>query len=322
MRYIVYGAGAVGGVIGARLFQAAHDVVLIARGPHLDAIRERGLTFETPDGSVALKVAAVAHPSEIDVRPDDVVILGMKTQHTEAALDALLAAAGPDIAIVCAQNGVENERLALRRFAYVYAMMVWLPATHLEPGVVIAHASPINGVLDAGRYPSGVDASIERITADIDAAGIAAKPLRDAMRWKYAKLLGNLGNAVSAACRAEDDARSLYGRVREEAIACYRAAGIEWASDDEQAERRKAMSRPSTSEGGRIRGGGSSWQSLARRQGSIESDFLNGEIVLLGRMHNIPTPANAALQRIANKLAAMGTPPGSMSLAEIEQEIG
>ena len=51
MRYIVYGAGAVGGVIGARLFQAGHDVVLIARGPHLDAIRERGLTFETPDAS-------------------------------------------------------------------------------------------------------------------------------------------------------------------------------------------------------------------------------------------------------------------------------
>jgi len=322
MRYIVYGAGAVGGVIGARLFQAGHDVVLIARGPHFDAICERGLTFETPDASVELKIAAVGHPSGIDFLPDDVVILGMKTQHTEAALDALLAVAGPNIAIVSAQNGVENERLALRRFANVYAMMVWLPATHLDPGVVIAHASPINGVLDAGRYPSGVDARIERITADIDAAGIAAKPLSDAMRWKYAKLLGNLGNAVSAACRTEDDARTLYGRVREEAIACYGAAGIEWASNEEQAERRQAMSRPAPSEGGRIRGGGSSWQSLARGQGSIESDFLNGEIVLLGRMHNIPTPANAALQRIANRLAAAGTPPGSMSLAEIEREIG
>jgi 2-dehydropantoate 2-reductase len=322
MRYIIYGAGAIGGTIGARLHQAAHDVVLIARGPHLDAIRERGLTFETPGSSVELKIPAAASPSEVDFRPDDVVILAMKTQHTEAALDALLAATGPDIAVVCAQNGVENERLALRRFANVYAMMVWLPATHLDPGVVIAHASPINGVLDAGRYPSGVDATIERITADIDAAGIAATPRPDAMRWKYAKLLGNLGNAVQAACRPEDDARPLYGRLREEAIACYRAAGIEWATDEEQAERRKAMSRPAPSEGGRIRGGGSSWQSLARGQGSIESDFLNGEIVLLGRMHNIPTPANAALQRIATRLAAAGTPPGSMSLAEIEREFG
>lgn len=322
MRYIIYGAGAIGGTIGARLHQAGHDVILIARGPHLDAIRARGLTFETADGSVDLKIGAAAHPSEIDFRPDDVVILGMKTQHTEAALDALLASARRDIPVVCAQNGVENERLALRRFSSVYAMMVWLPATHLEPGFVIAHASPINGVLDAGRYPSGVDATIERVTADIDAAGIAAKPLPDAMRWKYAKLLGNLGNAVQAASRPDDDARPLYGRLREEAIACYRAAGIEWATDEEKAERRKAMSRPASSEGGRIRGGGSSWQSLARGQGSIESDFLNGEIVLLGRMHNVPTPANAALQRIASRLAAAGTPPGSMSVVEIEREIG
>ena len=230
MRYVIYGAGAIGGTIGARLFEAGHDVVLIARGPHHDAIRARGLTFETPGSSVELRIAAVGQPSEVEWGADDVVILGMKTQHTEAALDVLLAVTGPDVPVVCAQNGVENERLALRRFANVYAMMVWLPATHLEPGVVIAHAAPINGVLDAGRYPSGVDATIERMTQDIDAAGIAAKAIADAMRWKYAKLLGNLGNSVQAACKPDEDARPLYGRLREEAIACYRAAGIEWAT--------------------------------------------------------------------------------------------
>jgi 2-dehydropantoate 2-reductase len=321
LRYVIYGAGAIGGTIGARLFQAGHKVVLIARGAHLEAIRERGLTFETPGESVTLPIPAVGQPSEIEWRQDDAVILGMKTQHTEAALDALLVAAGPDVAVVCAQNGVENERLALRRFANVYAMMVWLPATHLEPGVVIAHAAPINGVLDAGRYPSGADATIGQISSEIDGAGIASKAIADPMRWKYAKLLGNLGNAVQAACRPEDDARPLYGRLREEAIACYRAAGIEWASDEEQAERRKAMSRPAPQGGGRVRGGGSSWQSLARGAGSIETDFLNGEIVLLGRMHGIATPVNAALQRIANKLARDGVAPGSMAITDIEREI-
>ena len=86
------------------------------------------------------------------------------------------------------------------------------------------------------------------------------------------------------------------------------------------AARRTSMSRPIAGQR-RVRGG-SSWQSLARRPGSIESDYLNGEIVLLGRLHGVPTPVNTVLQRIANRLAVTGTPPVSMSLAEIEQEIG
>lgn len=69
MRYIIYGAGAVGGVIGARLLQQGHEVVLIARGPHLDAIRGHGLTLETPDGTATLAIAAVAHPSELRFAP-------------------------------------------------------------------------------------------------------------------------------------------------------------------------------------------------------------------------------------------------------------
>jgi 2-dehydropantoate 2-reductase len=90
------------------------------------------------------------------------------------------------------------------------------------------------------------------------------------------------------------------------------------ATDEEQAERRRGGLRPEKAAGA---GRGSS-QSLARGQGSIETDFLNGEIALLGRMHGVPTPANAAMQRIANRLALAGTPPGSMTLAEIEREIG
>ena len=60
MRFIVYGAGAIGGVLGGRLFQAGEDVVLIARGPHHDAIRDVGLTVESPTGSVTLPVPVVA----------------------------------------------------------------------------------------------------------------------------------------------------------------------------------------------------------------------------------------------------------------------
>ncbi len=321
MRYIIYGAGAIGGTIGAKLFSAGHDVVLIARGSHLEAMRNRGLTFESPEGSQTLRVAVAGGPSEIDWRDGDVVLLTMKSQDTIAALEALRASAPADIPVICAQNGVANERMALRRFENVYAMVVMLPATHMEPGVVVAQAAPISGILDCGRYPSGTDATIERAAADLDGSGFSVVAREDAMRWKYAKLLMNLGNALQAACGLNGNLAPIYGRLREEGIACYRAAGIDWASDDEQRERRQAMSRPAETVGGRSRGGGSSWQSIARGAGSIETDYLNGEIALLGRFHGVPTPANAAMQRIGAKMVRERLTAGSLSAEEIEREI-
>jgi 2-dehydropantoate 2-reductase len=320
MRFLIYGAGAIGGTIGARLHQHGHDVVLIARGPHLAALQSDGLRFETPLESVTLHIPAVGRPSEIDWRPNDVVILTTKTQQTPAALNDLRETAGTSVPVVCAQNGVANERIAARIFDRVYAMLVFLPATHLEPGVVQASAAPICGILDAGRYPLGVDGTITAVTAAINSSNLAANPAPDIMRWKYAKLLSNLGNAIQAACNPSDDARDLYRRVRAEALVCYAAAGIDPATADEEAERRQAMSRPAPI-AGQARSGGSTWQSLARGTGSVEADYLNGEIVLLGKLHGIPTPANAALQRIANRMAREGASPGSMTLAQIEAEI-
>lgn len=319
MRYIIYGAGAVGGVIGGKLHAAGHDVILIARGAHLDAIRANGLTLESPDGAQVLPITAAGHPREIDWRDGDSVLLTMKTQHTESALGELLAVAGTDIPVVCAQNGVENERIALRRFDHVYAMMVLLPATYLVPGVVQASCWPASGVLDAGCYPSGSDHMIERLAADLTSSGFSSEAVEDAMRWKYAKLLSNLGNALQAAC-SDGDTRSIQAGMRDEAIASYRAAGIAWASDDEMNEKRKSMSRMRPV-GSEMRGGGSTWQSVARGAGSVETDYLNGEIAMLGRMYGIPTPANVAMQAIARRMLRDGAAAGSMSVVEIEREI-
>jgi 2-dehydropantoate 2-reductase len=77
------------------------------------------------------------------------------------------------------------------------------------------------------------------------------------------------------------------------------------------AERREALGRPRPI-GGHERLGGSSWQSLARQTGNVECDWMNGEIVLLGRLHQIPTPANELLQATANRMAAEGIAPGSI----------
>ncbi len=199
-RFVVYGAGAVGGTIGARLLQHGHDVVLIARGRHHDVMRDEGLTLVDPNGRHVVRVPVVAHPREVELRRDDVVILAMKTQDSAEALHALGALGGVDVAIVCAQNGVENERLALRRFARVYAMCVMLPAQHLEPGVVEASSAPITGLLDLGSYPHGLDDRAHEIVAALNASTFESIARPDIMRWKYTKLLMNLGNAAEAVC--------------------------------------------------------------------------------------------------------------------------
>jgi 2-dehydropantoate 2-reductase len=314
MRYIIYGAGAIGGTIGARLFQHGHDVILICRGPHLEAVQREGLTLRTPDETVSLPIPAVGHPSEIAFTPDDVVFLTMKSQHTAAALDDLRAAVG-DVPVICAQNGVANERMAARRFSRVYGMLVVLPATHLEPGEVLMNAAPVGGVLDAGRYPAGVDPLIEQVTADLAASGFSALPDPNIMRLKYAKLLNNIANAVQALCGHDAAAGDLVRNVRSEAIACYDAAGIDYTPPAEFRERSSAVTMRQID--GQTRFGGSSWQSLERGAGSIETDFLNGEIALLGALNGVPTTYNRMLQNAANEAVRDARPAGSYTVDEL-----
>jgi 2-dehydropantoate 2-reductase len=142
-------------------------------------------------------------------------------------------------------------------------------------------------------------------------------PRADIMRWKYRKLLMNLGNAVEALCSRDDaDALAeLTRRARREGDAVLAAAGIAVASRDEDRERRGDRLKPDPRAG--ARGGGSSWQSLRRGTRTIESDYLNGEIVLLGRLHDVPTPVNAMLQRRANEAARSGAAPGAHAAADL-----
>ncbi|MFI8190001.1 ketopantoate reductase family protein [Streptomyces sp. NPDC085946] len=326
MRYIIIGAGAVGGAVGGRLAQAGREVVLVARGAHHDALREHGLRLRVPEGELTYRLPTVDGPGALGaLRPDDVLVLAVKTQDTEAALRAWGPApvagggtAAERLPLVCAQNGVESQRLALRRFRRVYGVCVWLPATHVEPGVVSAAGTPLTGVLHLGRHPHGTDDTARLIAADLEAARFEAPVVPDVARWQYAKLLGNLANALEAVAGARDgeEARALYARVRAEGEAVLDAAGIAHASPEEQRRVRGDKIRE-VPLAGAPRGGGSSWQSLSRATGTIEADYLNGEIVLLGRLHGVPTPLNELLQHLANTFARERRAPGSLPLEEL-----
>jgi 2-dehydropantoate 2-reductase len=322
---VIIGAGAVGGTIGGLLAEAGRDVVLVARGAHLDALRTDGLHLTTPAGARTIRCATAAGPEDVDLRPGDVLVLAVKGQDTAATVAAWAGrpvaggrTAGEDLLLVCAQNGVDNERTALRHVARVAGMCVWLPATFLEPGHVSAAGSPVTGVLTLGSVPVGApDPDLAMVSADLVAAGFSAPVVEDVLAWKYAKLLSNLGNAVEALCGPirDDATRALLGAAVTEARTVLAAAGTVPTSDEEQARARTGFTLVDLP--GAPRGGGSSWQSLARGAGSIEAAFLNGEITLLGRLHGVPVPVNATLLRLAERAAAEHAAPGGHDAAAV-----
>jgi 2-dehydropantoate 2-reductase len=291
VRFVVLGAGAIGGALGGGLHRAGHDVTLIARGRTEAVLRSSGLTLQTPDADEVLRVPV---GTVDDVRDGDVVILAVKSQDTATALEPL---AGRDVTIVCAQNGVANEAAALRRFERVYGVFVWLPAQHLDPGVIQIFCAPVQGVLAVGRYPSGADETAAALAAAFTEASADGVVSDDVMRLKRGKLLDNLINGIHVVVGDGDEAERLYEQAAAEARACFDAAGLDYESDTHALG---SMSPPRD-----VHGAGhamsSTWQSL-QRGSSLETDYLNGEIVLLGRLHGVPTPVNADIQRRAHNL--------------------
>lgn len=314
-RYFIIGAGAVGGLIGARLHLAGHGVIMTARGAHLEAMRRDGLTIRTPKGKEVVRVPVAEHLSDLSIGAEDVVILGLKTQDAALILDDLAAVAHPQAAIVCAQNGVEGERLALRRFDHVYGIYVYCNAVMVDPGAILSYTGDCWAILDIGRYPAGNDGRGKMIAADLNGAGFSSAASDDIMYWKRAKLVLNTMNASQASCESREAAQEFMAMTVDEARRCMAAAGLAFASIEEVRERAKDLVM--TAIDGEISPGGSTFQSLARGNATTEADYLNGEIAMLGRLHGVPTPANAALQALMRRMSREHIPPRSISSDEI-----
>jgi 2-dehydropantoate 2-reductase len=185
----------------------------------------------------------------------------------------------------------------------------------------VAHSAPVTGLLDLGRYPSGVDGVAESIAGALQGSTFESVPRPDIMRWKYRKLIMNLTNAVEALSGREGRDSAVAREARKEGEAVLSAAGIDVASTAEDRARRADLLqiRP-TATGGR--NGGSSWQSLERGTGAIESEFLNGEIVLLGALSGVATPVNTQLMVLALQAAADRVPAGSWSIDALSVAVG
>lgn len=315
---VVFGVGAVGGVIAGRLHIAGSDVTAVARGDHLHAIRANGLGIVGHAGTETVPLAVVAGAAEVDWSTRPAVVLAVKSHQTAAALDDLAAWAPAETPVFVAQNGVANEASVLRRFANVYGVAVLLPAAHLEPGVVVQQSHPIAGILDLGRYPSGRDDTAEALSGALRTAGFLSEVRPDIMAWKYRKLIANLGNGVTAAFRPGPAADELVGRARAEATRILTSAGIEFVSSERDAERRGDAVT------GRLRDDlfGSTWQSVARGHADVETDWFNGEIVLRARLLGEVAPVNELIQRVTAEHAREGRPPRSLDAGDALARLG
>lgn len=319
MRYVVIGAGAVGGTIGGRLHLSGADVLLVARGEHAALMSRDGLRLVRPESDQVLGVRVETAVSRLRLRGDDVVVLAVKSQDSPGILaDLVRAGARSDLPVVCAQNGIANEPLALRMTARVYGMRVWLPASQPRPGVVVAQGAPKSGNLDLGRFPQGTDGLCAAIAADLERSGFVARAEPDIMRWKRGKLLANLGNGIEALCGPDADTDELLEETQTEGRRCLEAAGLAWPSAEEEAGRRGSLVEfvdlPEWP-----RGGGSTWQSVTKGASSTEVDYLNGEINLLGRLFGVPTPVNTAIQSLVHDLVRRGGRPGDVRVDDVRR---
>jgi len=327
-RYVVVGAGSVGGVIAGRLGQYGVEVLVVARGSNAHALRTTGLTIRDPDGTTTVETPVVTAASDAHLTTDDVLVFVTKTHQLAEALlqwvdqpvhDAsgeVVGTAGELLPVLTALNGVEAERLALRFFRQVYGVCVWLPAMRTEPGEFVLRIGPVSGIFIVGRYGQGGNGILEAVKADWEKATFHVHVVDDVMAWKHRKLLSNLGNAVQALLGADRE-DEMYEETRDEGLRVYEAAGITIPSSEEERAWRGDHFRDRPVAGVDRELGGSTWQSLERGSGDIETDYLNGEIVRIARSVGVEAPINEALQRLARRAAAERRPPGSFTVDEI-----
>jgi 2-dehydropantoate 2-reductase len=237
MRIAAMGAGGVGGYFGARLQQAGHDVVFFARGKHLAAIREHGLTIESPQGNARLEVKVFENPRETE--PVDAVLFAVKLWDTESAAEQIKPIVGKQTVVIPFQNGVEATDL-LKKVLPAAAVMggsAYIATRIREPGV-IEHTGPMSRLQFGVLLPSQ-HRQADAFLAACRQAGINAELCEDIVRANWEKFVFLVGvSSATAATRAplgrvrgDSDMRWLFGEAMRETWRLTRARGIALPDD-------------------------------------------------------------------------------------------
>jgi 2-dehydropantoate 2-reductase len=333
MRFVICGAGAIGGVLGGQLAKAGFAVILIDKIPeHVAAINAHGLQLKGVHGTHTLSIPAVMQASAVDFRPDDVIFLAVKSFHCATAAAELRRATTLELPIFCAQNGVTNEGIAARYFQQVNSVMVLIGAKRLVPGEVV-HTG--NGPVGIGTYPAGLSQAAQNVAAALEETDLPVYTTAHIDRAKWNKLLINLNNATlgltglaTQEATAHAATRLWMAAVWEEGARVLQAAGIAYegppgmgAIEERIRELRDSPMTPYVPMDDERTGRSSLWQDLYHRRGEVEAEYLNGEIVRLGRQYGVPTPYNSLLLELITELAVARALPGTYTVQQLRERL-
>ena len=305
MRFAIYGAGAIGAYLGAKLALAGEDVVLIARGAHLRAMQESGVRVRSPEGNFEAHPTATDDPTEVG--EVDFLVLTVKAHGLTAIAPRLAPMIGPQTAIVPAQNGIpwwyfqrhggpwEGTRLesvdpdgliaSHIPAERLIGCVVYPAAVIVEPGV-IEHTE--GNRFSIGELDGSTSSRCRILSKAMVGAGLQAAIRSNIRQEIWVKLLGNIAfNPVSALTKAnmleiatDPDARAIVRAMMEEAYAVAEALGIEMpVSIDQRMAGAEKVGQHKTS----------MLQDLEAAK-PLEVGSLMGSVLELGKMLGTPMP--------------------------------
>lgn len=295
MRVMMMGSGGVGGFVGAGLFDTGHDVTFVARGAHLEAIREHGLCMLSEDGSRRfLQVDVVERPADAGAT-FDLIVFAVKAYDTQSAAELLVPAVGEETAVLTLQNGIDSVPMlsSVLGAEHVIGGATWLTAHIAEPGVIEYQDALVRAAI--GEPGGGVSERVETIAEALRGCGIETEVSDDITRILWSKIvLLSVHGGMSAACQlplgdilSTEGMEDVYRKMFDEAASVGRALGValpESTSDDLVALLQSAPADNTTS-----------LQVDFGHQRRVELEYLTGAVVRRGREAGVPTPALEAI---------------------------
>lgn len=290
MNVLIMGSGGVGGFIGSRLLQTGHHVTFVARGPHLQAIRDHGLCMVSETGTRhVLNVNAVENPADAPAKPD-LIIFAVKCYDTEPAAQLLRPALSDQTAVLTLQNGIDSvpTLTSILGAEHIIGGATWLTAHILEPGVIEYQDAEVRAAI--GEPAGGITDRVQTIAQALRAAGfeIEVSDHIDHVLWNKLVLLAVLG-PVTAACQlplgpilATQGMLHLFRTMFEEAIAVARAQGIHLPDTTANDLIALLQNLPADNT--------TSLQVDFAHQRRVELDYTAGAILRRAQQANIPTP--------------------------------
>ena len=234
MKFAVFGAGGVGGYLGARLADAGHEVQLIARGDHLAALQSSGLRVESIAGDTSVGPPATDDPT--DIGACDYVLFCVKSYDTREAASELEPLLGEETAVVSLQNGVDNEAWLADEIgaAHVVGGVAYIFSTITEPGVVAHTGGParfVFGELD-GERTRRVEALDDALSACAGVESVLAADVRVELWRKFCLICAQAGMTATTRLplgeiRKTEESWAMYRRLMTEVATVARAEGVD-----------------------------------------------------------------------------------------------